>query len=513
MQQYIYARLLLEQLMQTESPEEFEGLIDGVLEAFEYAGEFAEKAMKYADFAELVTGGEGAAQAEKASVTVTPKSKRAPGNPFVLTAYAAGEPSFDAKTWAEGITKTFDEGQPGQQVRNLAEQLGVDAKDAYEQLKAAQDIIKKGADADAAFFDTAMKAAMATKTACKVGMLVTGTIVTAGGVSALAAGSATLGEAAVFMVNAADCIVDIGVTTSTIIVGEDHKLTAQMNKLADTIAPVTAVVGLHGLYKTDFSQLGKLTQETAEVFDYIGQSLTGYIYDEKKAVGIDAKKQADVTTEVKATAVEIPVTDDGKVDTDKLNADLAQANLPALPGETPAPKPIAQTIAEFEKSKPDPATVSKQIDEALKQIEELLVELGKVEAAGDIAGTYSGMCHYARIDRDGDTDDEDIDFTIEISAIDSNSSNYEIRIFGIPAGDYYWIDSTFTGKFDGRHFQGSYNKVDGVDTTNATIIFSLSDAGDSLTGELVEEYLYHNPGSIFDDDWATITITLNMTKQ
>jgi effector-binding domain-containing protein len=513
LQQYIYARLKLEQLTQAESPEEFEKLIAETIEAFEYADEFAEKAVKYADYAVLAN--EDNPQAKETGKVIKTAAAGAVSNPFVLTAYAAEEQPFDAKTWAEDITKKFDAGQAGQQVKNLAEQLGVDAKEAYNQLLAAQDIIKKGADADAAFFDTAMKAAMATKTACKVGMLVTGTIVTAGGVGAFATGYATVGEAAVFMVNSADCIVDIGVTASTIIVGEDHKLTANLNAIADKIAPVTALTGLHGLYKTDFSKLGKITKLTDEavgIFDYVGQSLADYMYNDK-VMGVDVSSKPGGKTEVTATAIDIPQTKDGKVDADKLNQSLAQANLPAIPAEAPALKPIDQTIDDFKQTMPDPVVVSKQIDEALKQIEDLLNELGKAESTGAVAGTYSGICHYASIDRDGDTDDADIEFTIEISATDKDSNNCEVRIFGLPIGEYYWVDRTFTGKFDGRHFQGSYNKVDGVDSTDATIMFNLSEAGDSLTGEMVEEYLYHNPGSQFDDDWSTTTITLNMTKQ
>jgi len=384
LQQYIYARLKLEQLTQAKTPEEFEKLVAETIEDFKYADEFAGKAVKYADYAALAN--ENSPQAKGTIIEVKTATKG--GNPFMSTVYAAGDEKFDAKAWAEDITKKFDAGEAGKQVRNLAEQLGVDAKEAYSQLKLAQDIIKKGADADAAFFDNAMKAAMVTKTACKVGLLVTGTIVTAGGVGAVS----TLGlaaDAAILTVNAADCIVDIGVTTSTIVLGEDHYVTAALNKTADDIAPFVAVAGVGSIVRCDFSKADKLMATTISTLDYIGQSAMDYKYNDK-IIGIDVSNKSDGKTDVKATAIEIPKTNDDKVDGDKLNKELEKANLPTIPSEAPELKPIDEAIKDFEKNKPDPAEVLKQIDEALKQIEALLKELGKIEDMPDIVGTYIG---------------------------------------------------------------------------------------------------------------------------
>jgi hypothetical protein len=78
------------------------------------------------------------------------------------------------------------------------------------------------------------------------------------------------------------------------------------------------------------------------------------------------------------------------VDTPKLNKDLADAGLPPIPETEPDPKPIDKKVEEFKQTKPNPADVSNQIDEALKELEALLVELGKLDAMPDILGTYVG---------------------------------------------------------------------------------------------------------------------------
>jgi hypothetical protein len=509
LQQYIYARLKLEQLTQAETPEAFETLIAETIEAFQYADEFAVKAVQYADYAAMANEDNPKAK-ENGKILKTAAAAKAGGNPFVMTAYAAEDEKFDAKAWAEDVTKKYDAGTAGQQVKNLAEQLGVDAKEAYNQLLAAQDIIKKGADADAAFFDTAMKAAMATKTACKVGLLVAGTVASGGVLASVTVPSAaiTTVNAAVFAVNAADCIVDIGVTTSTIVLGENHEVTAAFNGMAEDLAPFASVAGGVGLFTLPF---GSTIERATSVFDYVGNSLADYMVNDK-VIGIDVSKKQDGKTEVTATAIDIPQTSDGKVDAEKLTGDLEQAKLPAIPTEEPAPKPIDKVIEEVKKDIPDPADVSKQIDEALAEIKALLIELGKIEDMPDVVGMYSGTCHYTETDADGDSSDAYVNFTAEISASVENSNDFNVRlIIHLDEGAMpLW---TFTGQFNKRHFQGSFKKVDGVDTHEGTMSFDISDIGDSLVGEAEIKYFYHNPGSGFDDDWSITNITLNMTKQ
>ncbi|HCO19069.1 MAG TPA: hypothetical protein DIT39_05615, partial [Tissierellales bacterium] len=85
---------------------------------------------------------------------------------FTLTPIVPKE--IDPKTWAESLTKKFDSTKGARRYNQLAQQLGTDAKAAYEQMQLAQQIINNEATEDAAFWDKLTQAAQVTKTACKV---------------------------------------------------------------------------------------------------------------------------------------------------------------------------------------------------------------------------------------------------------------------------------------------------------------------------------------------------------
>ncbi|OPY84557.1 MAG: hypothetical protein A4E71_02607 [Smithella sp. PtaU1.Bin162] len=185
--------------------------------------------------------------------------------------------NFDPQTWAENLTKQYDAIKGANTVKQLAAQLGTDAKQAYAQLTLAQDIIRSSATEDAAYYDKLTKIAQTTKTACKVGLFVTATIATGGGtLGTLAASSMTLAQASAVVIGGTDCIVDVASTGSTILLGENSQVTAVFNeKLKDKLAPVSAVVGL----------LTFNTSSAGEQIAYIGDTLSDWFF-EKKILGI-----------------------------------------------------------------------------------------------------------------------------------------------------------------------------------------------------------------------------------
>ena len=377
LQQYIYARLKLEQLLETKDAQQFSKTLNETLEAFIYVRQFSEKSMKMCDYAAL-------ADKDNKTTSSIIKTKY---NPFAMTAYAADNPQ-DAKKWAEELTKSFDAAKGNQKIKALSEQLGVDAKEAYKQLCAAQEIIKKGADADAAFFDTAMKAAMATKSTCKVALLVTSTIAT-GGASLSVSSVAAAANTSAMLINGIDAIVDVGQTASTIILGEDHKITKQLDATAEGIAPIVAVTGLLTCNFKAVGNIGKLTtvKEKAEAIgtiNYFAQSAVGL--SQGQIMGIDLSK--DGKADVKE--IEIPKKTDDKADIPALNKTLEKENLPIIPAEDTNLKPFDEFVDEFKKDKPDSAKVLKEIDAALAELKELLIELGLLQDFADIKGVFSG---------------------------------------------------------------------------------------------------------------------------
>ncbi len=209
------------------------------------------------------------------------------------TAYAAGTArKLDPQTWAENLTKQYDALRCGQRYQQLANQLGTDARTAYEQMALAQKIIQDSAaleeaEADVNAWTESINYLQGVKTASKVGVFVVGTIVTGGGtVTALGSSSMTLGTATGVIVGGADSIVDIGATGSSIILGENNQVTVGFNELKDKLAPVSAVVGLAGFNAA----------ETGEQLTYIGDSLVDWFY-EGKFMGVKVDN-GDVTARI-----------------------------------------------------------------------------------------------------------------------------------------------------------------------------------------------------------------------
>lgn len=251
---YIEARLLTEKFITYDfsNPDrpELEAIIDEALSAWAEAEEIAEKA-------ETVAAAVEAKEAAK-------------GRIFSLSGRNA------AQDWANELINSFDAYPAGKKIRGLAAQLGVDAKKANEQLHLAKQIISADAEDEAEMWDDLMKTAMATKTVCKTGLFVTGMIATGGSIGAIAGGSTSLMTAGGIIVGGADTIVDIGTTTSTIILGEKNRVTVGFNDIKEKLGPLSSVVGL-----ITFNPA-----ETGEQLSYLGESILDFVYEGKVLGGL-----------------------------------------------------------------------------------------------------------------------------------------------------------------------------------------------------------------------------------
>lgn len=190
----------------------------------------------------------------------------------------------DPVKWAEEFTKQYDQTKGNKKLQTLAAQMRQDVKDIHKQLEAAQEILRTGAVKDAEFWDKMTKAAMATKTAAKVGLFVGATIATAGGAAALAAptaagslaiaassGGVGLAGAASIVINGADVMVEVEATTSAIVLGEDHKVTVELNKLQDYTGP------LAGATLVMFPN----PEDTVGLIEWIGNNIMDYVSDDR----------------------------------------------------------------------------------------------------------------------------------------------------------------------------------------------------------------------------------------
>ncbi len=411
-QQYITARFYLDALLEMElnagTEAEYSSLLDEAIAQFSLADEYAEQALLAADLAqmylesELSASGVAYAADETGGIVLLgykAASGSVSGTPQIQL--LAAEDGDALREWAEDITAKFDAVQGNQKCKALGEQLGVDAREAYNQLLAAQAIIKQGADADAAFYDTAMKAAMVVKTTCKI-TVIAGTAIATGGAS-------TLLEGAALVVSGSSAIIEVAATTSTIILGESSGLTLAYNKVQDAMAPVEAVLGLLTL---DFSSAAKLSTKTNEAgaalvgaIDYVGNGLRNFFQD-GKIMGLQKKDLAQGSKMLTAGTVDVAaLASDAGTDTEKTGKisdafksagmegvadviDAAAIGMSAAAGAATEPVPPLEAAKTFVPQVP--------IEEVKKAVQQVIknsgLDLGNFDLGlknSDLAGLYS----------------------------------------------------------------------------------------------------------------------------
>ena len=260
---YVYARLLMDKLVSIDinsiPHEDLYALVDETQKAWAATAKIAQVVPAVAD-------------KELTAVSMSDpftSSKNLFSMGMVQTVYGANE----ASEWANKITSQYDAIKGGSKLKQLGEQLGVDAKTAFKQLAMAQNILQgDAANEESDLYQKWMDYATTTKTVCKTSLFIGGTIATAGGVSALA-GGATLGQSAGIIVSGVDVIIDIGTTSSSIILGENNKVYVEFDKMKNSFAPVSFVFGIAGF---DSATSG-------EKLAFIGDNLMDWFYDNKIA--------------------------------------------------------------------------------------------------------------------------------------------------------------------------------------------------------------------------------------
>jgi len=318
---------------------------------------------------------------------------------------AAGA-EFDPQTWAENLTKQYDAICGANTVKQLAAQLGVDAKSAYEQLTLAQDIIRSGATRDADYYDKLTKIAQVTKTVCKVGLFVTATVATGGGtLTALVASSATLGQAGAVIVGGTDCIVDVASTGSTIILGEDNQVTVAFNEaLKDKLAPISAVVGL----------LTFNASSTGEQIAYIGDTLTGWFY-EGKVLGIKVAGGPDGTS-VQARPIDV-----AGASADTVDAALEESGFTPPSGETAAITPAPAAAGTV----PAPSASNPAASQSPPPAEGAPAD-GAALTADELSGAYLVSLNAGELGNQSYTGDLAVTGNTAILTVDGDSQTYSV---------------------------------------------------------------------------------------
>ena len=271
LRQYVYARLLTEDYIEQDisniTMKDLSLKIDNLLLAWQNAESFSKNAMDLTERAVMVL--------EMTTGKQESLAKWYLGKSFFPIAYGA-ERDVDIQTWAEDLTDQFDALRGANRYQQLAKQLGTDTKTAVERMNMAQKIIINAAELEEAqavvnAYTDSINYLTAIKTTSKVAMV---------GWSMAATGGASVGllEGAGLVVGGADCIVEVYETGSTIVLGEDHKVTTAFSDIKEKMAPVSAIIGLVTL---DPKAVGKTAKDTVDTLAYVTDSLLDFIYEDK----------------------------------------------------------------------------------------------------------------------------------------------------------------------------------------------------------------------------------------
>lgn len=376
LKQYIYARLLTEQLA-TEaltqlSEAERKEKMDALVSAWETAAAFAKSAEELTNqaVAELET---------TAALTMPVMSPTKSTFNLFATVYAADEATeFDQVAWAEKLTKQYDALKGAKRYNQLAQQLGVDAKAAYEQMTIAQEIIHKGAMADADWNNKVVNILQATKTTSKVALL---------GLSLVATGGAsvTVLEGAGFIASGIDCAIEVADTGSTIILGEGNNVAVGFGELKKMTAPVTSVIGLLNF---DVANLQNRTKDSADALVYISDSILDLIF-ENKVLGMEISATKDGEVAINGKAIDVT-----GLGGEAVKSALETAGFP-LPD---APLEILDLIRDT--WDPDLEVMKARMDALTAGLPEKPSDESPVLAVGSIFGSYSYTMTY----QDGEVD-------------------------------------------------------------------------------------------------------------
>ncbi len=275
---YIYARLKTEEFLNADpakvSPEELRKNLSEILSAYDAAQKAANAAETALDSYEASQKGKNTAKLLSIK------------DPFALECYAKS----DAEEWAEKINKAYENtdrnAKSAERFRQLAEQLGTDARTAVKQFQTANEILAGNAINEAEFLDTCVKTATVIKTGSKVGLFVCGVIASGGTVGAagitLAADSTALATAATVF-SGADAMLDVAATGSTIVLGEDHAVSRTFSDAENMVGGVSSVLTLSNLV-TSFDP--KKAQDVFDGLSFVADTTVGLVA-ENKIMGIE----------------------------------------------------------------------------------------------------------------------------------------------------------------------------------------------------------------------------------
>lgn len=371
--QYSYARLLTDDIASLDptkvSKQELDEKIEQAVDAWRLAEEVLTKAQDITK--------QSLSLIEEGSVKQTISYQHAPSalglSSLPAAAHAANpaRTATDPHTWAENLTKQYDVLRGAKRYQQLADQLGTDAKTAYQQMQLAQKIIRNQAELDEATAEVdeltrSINTVKTYKAASKVGLLAVSVVATGGG-------SVTLLEGAGFVASGVDTIIEVTDTGSTIILGEGNKVAAGFEKLKDKTGPITSLIGLASL---DASK----AKDAVDGVVYIADSIADFIYEDR-VLGLKIAQNDDGKTTIGGQVVEIL----------NVSPEARATAVKTLRLVVPeVPKTLLDVANQMIGGSTDPNVISAKMNDLAKQLADLEKSLG-IKKDFDVGGRYSSV--------------------------------------------------------------------------------------------------------------------------
>ncbi len=240
---------------------------------------------------------------------------------FGIRSYAAEyQYPIDINIWAETMNKLYNSAPAGERVQHLANILGTDTKDAWEQMQAVEEILHNKAKEDEKLPDICYKVAKTLCTAGKVAGFGLAATAFAGAPFAATVGSMvkTLGGATLLTFQGVDVVTDVYDTGATILVGTDDNLSVEVNEIKDGVSVASAFTGAHGLYAGNWRGFENWGQQLL----FMGESIKDY-NNEGKIMGVVLKENKNGNMSPTLVSTEIPVPYDSKASEDVMKTLIA----------------------------------------------------------------------------------------------------------------------------------------------------------------------------------------------
>lgn len=442
--QYSYARLLTDEIAALDpaktNKQELDKKIEKAVEDWKLASEVSATAQDITKRSASIVK-EGSVK-QTISHQYAPSAIDLPSLSATAQAASPARTATDPQTWAENLTKQYDVLRGAKRYQQLADQLGIDAKTAYEQMRLAQQIIHNQAELDEATAEIdaltrSINIVKTYKTASKVGLLAVSAVATGGG-------SVTLLEGAGFVASGVDAAIEVTDTGSTIILGEGNKVAAGFEKLKDKTAPVTSLIGLANLNADS-------AKDIVDGVIYISDSIADFIYEDR-VLGLKIEQKNDGKTTIGGQVVEMP----------NASPEARAAAVKALGLAVPeAPKTLLDIANKMLGGSTNPNVISAKMGDLAKQLANLEKSLGITNIDSkdfSIAGRYSSVAT-------GNNDDEIGTGIVTIKVMD-NMARYTFVDSEDGEEDMWVVDydkSTQTIHYDAGYmvFTVKFTKTDG----------------------------------------------------